>query len=84
MKISLIRAKADKESFRMFEGLGFRVIEMEDLENTDRQIENLVKENYQTIILTNEIAGFSEDIIKKYKHDDDINIIIAPSKRKWN
>ena len=68
----------------MFEGLGFRVIEMEDLENTDRQIENLVKENYQTIILTNEIAGFSEDIIKKYKHDDDINIIIAPSKRKWN
>ena len=84
MKISLIRAKTDKESFRMFERLGFHVVEMEDLENTDRQIENLVKENYQTIILTNEIAGFSGDIIKKYKYDDDINIIIAPSKRKFS
>lgn len=83
MRISLIKAKTDKESFRIFQGLGFRVVEMEDLDNTDKQIENLVKENYQTIILTNEIAGFSEDIIKKYTHNDDINIIIAPSKRKF-
>lgn len=80
MKISLIKSKTDKESFRMFKGLGFNVVEMEDLDETDKQIKKLVAEQYKTIILTNEVASFSEDIITKYKNTEDINIIITPNK----
>lgn len=35
-----------------------------------------------TIIVTNEVAGFSEDIIKKYNKNKSINIIIAPNKNE--
>ena len=82
MKISLIKSKNDSNSFKMFKGLGFAVIELDDLEKTDIEIDKLVNEKYKTIILTNEVAGFSENIIKKYNKSDEINIIIAPSKRR--
>lgn len=82
MKISLIKSKNDSNSFKMFKGLGFDVIELDDLEKTDIEIDKLVNEKYKTIILTNEVAGFSENIIKKYNKSDEINIIIAPSKRR--
>lgn len=35
-----------------------------------------------TIIVTNEVASFSEDIIKKYNKDESISIIIAPNKNE--
>lgn len=82
MKISLIKSKNDSNSFKMFKVLGFDVIELDDLEKTDIEIDKLVNEKYKTIILTNEVAGFSENIIKKYNKSDEINIIIAPSKRR--
>lgn len=82
MKVSLIKSKNDSNSFKMFKGLGFDVIELDDLEKTDIEIDKLVNEKYKTIILTNEVAGFSENIIKKYNKSDEINIIIAPSKRR--
>ena len=82
MKISLIKSKNDSNSFKMFKGLGFDVIELDDLEKTDIEIDKLVNEKYKTIILANEVAGFSENIIKKYNKSDEINIIIAPSKRR--
>ena len=80
MKISLIKAKTDLESFKIFKGLGFNVVEMEDLDQTDKQIEKLLKEHYKTIIITNEVAGFSGDIITKYKNAEDVNIIIASNR----
>ena len=82
MKVSLIKSKNDSNSIKMFKGLGFDVIELDDLEKTDIEIDKLVNEKYKTIILTNEVAGFSENIIKKYNKSDEINIIIAPSKRR--
>lgn len=82
MKISLIKSKNDTSSFKMFKGLGFDVIELDDLEQTDEEIRKLAQNEYDTIVLTNEVAGFSEDIIKKYRNVEDINIVIAPSKRR--
>jgi hypothetical protein len=35
-----------------------------------------------TIIITNEVASFSSDIIKKYNKKEDINIIITPNKKE--
>lgn len=80
MKISWIRYKDDKDSFRMFKNLGLDVLEVEDVDNTDNVIKDLIENDYKTIVLSNEIASFSGDIIKKYGKQDDINIIIAKNK----
>ena len=80
MKISCIKSNKDNDSFRFFKGIGCNIVELTDLENIDNEINNLINEKYKTIILSNDVAGFSEDIIKKYKNQDDINIIIAPRK----
>ena len=53
---------------------------LDNPEDVDKVMENMINKNYNTIILSNDIASFSEDIIKKYKNNKDINIII--SKRK--
>lgn len=80
MKVSWIRYK-DDDSFKIFKNLGMDVYDIEDLDKVDEKLEELIKDNYQTIVLSNEIASFSEDIIKKYKKLEDIRIIIAPYKR---
>ncbi|MFR8104156.1 MAG: V-type ATP synthase subunit F [Clostridia bacterium] len=82
MKISWIKRKGDKESFRIFKNLGMEVVELEDMEQADKAIKELVAEKYRTIIVTNEIAGCSEDIIKKYTKSNEVDIIIAPSKKE--
>lgn len=43
-----------------------RVFKLQDLEQTDKKIEELVKKQYDTIIVSNDVASFSENIIKKY------------------
>lgn len=78
MKIGWIKAKQDEESFKVWKNLGLDVYEIEELEKADDMISKLVKENYHTIIISNEIAAFSEDIIKVYNRKDNVNIIISP------
>ena len=58
------------------------VYNIENLEETDKKIKELIDQNYSTIVLSNEVASFSQDIIKKYKYTENINIIIAPTKIK--
>lgn len=77
MKVSWIKTKNDDKSFKIFENLGFNVYSLEEPEDTDKKIEELIEDNCRTIILSNEIASFSGDIIKKYKNKDDVSIIIA-------
>lgn len=79
MKISWIRAETDNKNFIIPERLGFNVIEIDRQEKVDRQIEKLIKSKYDTIVISNELAGFSEDIIKKYAKDKNIKIIINKS-----
>ena len=80
MKITWLKCSNDKKSFKMFEKLGADVQNIDDLEKTDDKIKELIKKDYTTIIMTNEIASFSESIITKYSKRDDIKFIIAPSK----
>ena len=82
MKISWMKAKGDFKSFRFFHNMVFDVYEIEDLEQTDEKIRQLVKNDYNTIVLSNEVAGFSQDIIKKYAKNESINIIIAQNKEE--
>ena len=80
MKMSWIKYEKDAKSFRLPEALGFDVFKLQDLEQTDNTIKNLIHQKYDTIILSNEVAGFSEDIIKKYQKDKEIKIVISLDK----
>lgn len=80
MKISWIKYEKDKKSFRLPQALGFDVFLLDDLEKTDETVKNLVRNDYDTIILSNEVAGFSEDIIRKYKNDKNVRIVISFSR----
>ena len=82
MAISWLKSSNDKKSFKVFKNLGMDVYEINDLEKTDEKIKELVEQKYDTIIISNEVASFSSDIVKKYSKTEDINIIIAPSHNK--
>lgn len=80
MKISWIKYEKDNKNYIMPERLGFDVFKLNNPEETDKKIEELIKDKYNTIFITNEIASFSNDIIKKYSKDDKIKIIITKTK----
>lgn len=80
MKISWIKYEKDNKNFIMPERLGFDVFKLNNPEETDKKIDELIKDKYNTIFITNEIASFSNDIIKKYGKDDKIKIIITKTK----
>lgn len=81
MRISWIKNKKDMESFEWIKSFGGKVYELEEPEQVDQVIKELCDQQHcKTIILSNELAGFSEDIIKKYKKDEQIRIVIAPKK----
>lgn len=81
MEISWLKSSKDNKSFKLFKGLGMDVYEIDDLDKTDEKIKELIEEKYNTIVISNEVASFSGDIIKKYSKAKNINIIIAPSKK---
>lgn len=81
MKISWIKYDKDNKDFRIAERLGMDVYRIQSPEEVDNKMSELVKDNYKTIVLSNEVAGFSEDIIKKYQNNKDINIIISPRRQ---
>lgn len=76
-KISYIKSIHDKTSFNFFKNIGMYGVELDDLENVDNTLNHLIKENYTTFFITNEVAGYSDDLFKKYYNSKDINIIIA-------
>ena len=87
MKISWLKSNQDFKNFKFVERLGFEVVKLDNQENVDQKIKELIdKEKYNikelienkndTIIITQELAGFSEDIIKKYSKNKDVKIII--------
>lgn len=84
MSISWLKGSNDKKSFKIFESFGLDVYKINDLEKTDEKIKELVDKKYTTIVVSNEVAGFSQDIIKKYNKIENVNIIIAPSHNKNN
>ncbi len=77
MKVSWIKTKNDEKSFKVLQNLGFDVYALEEPEETDKKIEELINNDCKIIILSNEIASFSNDIITKYNNQDDVSIIIS-------
>ncbi len=80
MNIAWIKRKDDNVNFILPKNLGMNVYEIEDLDKTDEKIEEVIENKHNPIVISNELAGFSENIIKKYSKDEGINIIIAKRK----
>lgn len=80
MKISWLKYEKDKDSFKMPEALGLDVYKLHDLEDSDKMLEKLINEDYKTIIISNDVASFSENIIKKHDKNPNIKIVISIDK----
>lgn len=78
MKISFIKYEKEND-FKIPKLFGMNVEEIKEPEQIDEKIEELKKQNYTTIVISNELASFSEKMINKYKYDNKLNIIITPS-----
>lgn len=80
MKMSFIKDDKDKKNFKIPELLGWDVFYLHDLEETDNKIKELIQKDYDTIVVSDQVASFSQDMIKKYKNNNDIKIIISLNK----
>lgn len=80
MKISWIKYEKDDKNYKLPEKLGFDVFKLNNPEDTDKKLDELIQNKYNTIFITNEIAGFSGNIITKYNKDDKVRIIITKDK----
>lgn len=81
MKISFIKYKEDKNRYKIAEGFGMEIVEINKPEEIDDKIEELKKQQYTTIVIPDELASFSEKLIKNYQYDPKINIVITPNKK---
>ena len=84
MKISCIKSNKDKKNFKFAELLGIDVYSIERLDDVDNVLDELVNNKCKTIFISNELAGFSQKIMKEYYNDKDVNIIISKSKRIYD
>lgn len=78
MKISFIKYEKE-ENYQIPKMLGLHVEEIKEPEKIDEKIQELKNKNYTTIVIPDELASFSSDIISKYQNDT-LNIIITPTK----
>lgn len=76
MKIAWVKNQTDEKNFRLQENMGWEVLKIQDLEEIDQKLEELIGEKYDTIVISNELSYFSENIIRKYQKSDEVNIII--------
>jgi hypothetical protein len=73
MKVSWIKFIEDKKDFKLPENLGFDVFSINRNDNVDEKI----SDKYNTIIVSNSIAGASEKINTEYLKNKKVNIIIS-------
>lgn len=81
MKIAMVKAKNEKNHFPILSAIGGKLIELEDVEQTDQVLKELVKQDYTSIWLSNELACFSQDIVTKYQKENGVHIFISSSDR---
>lgn len=72
-----IKQKKDKGKIFLNESFGVKVIEIDNIEDIDKALEEIEKKGKSTVFISNEMASFSNNIIKKYEKDQNIRIIIS-------
>ena len=71
-----IKYKNEKQKIFLNANFGVEVIEIDDAEEIDNVLKNISNKKSTTIFMSDEIASFSEDIVKKYRRDKNIKIMI--------
>ena len=77
MKISWIKSEKDKKNFRIPELLGLDVFYLQNNEEIDNKIDELISNKYNTIIISKDLAGFSQKINNEYLDNKIVDIIIG-------
>ena len=77
MKISWLKLNNDNKSFKIPTSFGRDVFSVNSTENVDNKIDELIKNNYNTIIVSNDVAGLSEKINKEYLYNKNVNSVIS-------
>ena len=77
MKISFIKSEGDNQNFKVPKLLGFDVFSLNKSEDIDNKIDELILNKYNTIIISKDLAGFSQKINKDYIKDKSVEIIIS-------
>ena len=76
MKISWIKSDKVSKNFKVPELLGFDVFTIKDNEKVDSKIDELIANKYHTIIISKDLAGFSQKINDDYTKNKNVDIII--------
>ena len=76
MRISWLKLDNDNKSFKIPTSFGMDVFSVNSTENVDNKIDELIRKNYNTIIVSNDVAGLSEKINKEYLYNKNVNIVI--------
>lgn len=82
MKVTFIKYEKEK-NYQIPRLLGMNIEEIKRPELIDEKIEELKQQHCTTIVITNELASFSQNIINKYRYDSSLNIIITPTKNNF-
>ena len=77
MRISWLKLDNDNKSFKIPTSFGMDVFSVNSTENVDNKIDELIRKNYNTIIVSNDVAGLSEKINKEYLYNKNVNIVIS-------
>lgn len=75
MKVSWIKSESDN-NFKIPQLLGFDVFSIKENEDIDNKIDELIMNKYNTIIISKDLAGFSQKINLDYAKNKNIDIII--------
>lgn len=76
MKVSWIKSISDNKNFKVPELLGFDVFSLEENDDIDNKIDELISKKYNTIVISKDLAGFSQKINFEYLKNKNIDIII--------
>ena len=77
MKIWWLKLDNDNKNFKIPTSFGMDVFSVNSTENVDNKIDELIRKNYNTIIVSNDVAGLSEKINKEYLYNKNVNIVIS-------
>lgn len=80
MRISWLKLDNDNKSFKIPTSFGMDVFSVNSTENVDNKIDELIRKNYNTIIVSNDVAGLSEKINKEYLYNKNANIVISKNR----
>lgn len=80
-KMSFIKSNEDTNNYGMAKMFGVDIFNIDNPENIDSKIDELANK-YKTIIIPDDLASFSQEIIDKYSNNKKTNIVIVPIKYK--